>query len=112
MELLTKLEELVLLTVLRLKEDAYGRTIYEEILKATEKKMSVGNVYFPLERLTQKGYLYAFKGEPTRKRGGMGKRYYRITERGIEILKETFKVNNYMWDNFSILLDSIDRSAR
>ena len=108
MELLTKLEELVLLTVLKLDERAYGRTIYEEILKATGKKMSVGNVYFPLERLIEKGYLSAYKGEPTRKRGGMSKRYYRITKAGIEILKETNRVNNYMWNNFSTLIDSVE----
>ncbi|UCH71577.1 MAG: helix-turn-helix transcriptional regulator [Thermoplasmatales archaeon] len=67
-ELLSKFEELVLLTVLKLKENAYGRAIYDEILKATGKKMSVGNIYFPLERLTEKGYLFAFKGEPIRKK--------------------------------------------
>ena len=112
MELLTKFEELVLLTVLRLKENAYGRAIYEEILKVTGKKMSVGNIYFPLERLTEKGYLHAFKGEPTPKRGGMGKRYYRITDTGIALLKETYKVNNYIWDNFSVLIDSAGRSGK
>ena len=111
MELLTKFEELVLLTVLRLKENAYGRAIYDEILKATGKKMSIGNIYFPLERLTEKGYLSAFKGEPTRKRGGMGKRYYRLTDQGIEILQETHKVNDYIWKNFSTLLDSIERAG-
>lgn len=112
MELLTKLEELVLLTVLRLDEKAYGKTIYEEILKATGQKMSVGNVYFPLERLTQKGYLSAYKGEPTKKRGGMSKRYYRITKTGIDILKETNKVNDYMWNNFQTLIDTSGRTAQ
>ncbi len=112
MELLTKFEELVLLTVLRLKEEAYGRAIYEEILKATGKNMSVGNIYFPLERLTEKGYLSAFKGEPTQKRGGMGKRYYRLTQTGIEILKDTNKVNDYVWKNFSTLIDSVGRTGQ
>ena len=111
MDLLTKFEELVLLTVLRLKKNAYGRAIYDEILKATGKKMSMGNIYFPLERLTEKGYLTAFKGEPSKKRGGMGKRYYQLTESGIEILKETHKVNDYIWKNFSSLLDSIEQTG-
>ena len=112
MELLTKFEELILLTVLRLKDDAYGRAIYDEILKATGKKMSVGNIYFPLERLTEKGYLHAFKGEPTGKRGGMGKRYYRLTNSGIEILKETSRVNEYAWKDFSSLINLVERTGK
>jgi len=101
MEILTKLEELVLLTVLKLKDDAYGIAIYKHIQNVTGKKMSVGSVYFPLERLTSKGLLKAFKGEPTPKRGGMSKRYYELTNRGIEILKETKKVNDIMWEGSS-----------
>ena len=107
MEMLTKLEELVLLAVLALKDDAYGITIYKYIQKVTDKKMSVGSVYFPLERLTRKGYLDAAKGDPTPKRGGMSKRYYTITMEGIAALGEMKRVNETMWQNYDESADSV-----
>ncbi len=101
MELLTKLEELVLLAVLKLKSNAYGITIYRHVQEVTDKKMSVGSVYFPLERLARKGLLVAYKGEPTPKRGGMSKKYYKLTESGFAVLKETKKLNETIWQSFS-----------
>jgi len=95
--MLTKLEELVLLTVLRLENDAYGISVYKTIQEYTGKKLAVGSVYFPLERLTKKGYLEAHKGEPTPERGGMSKRFYRLTFEGKNILRDTLKINQLFW---------------
>jgi DNA-binding PadR family transcriptional regulator len=103
---LTKLEELVLLAILKLDNDAYGITIYKYVQNVTGKKMSVGSVYFPLDRLTQRGLLTAFQGEPTPKRGGMSKRYYKISQKGFDALKETKKINDTMWDSYSEESDS------
>ncbi|MFC1564231.1 PadR family transcriptional regulator [candidate division KSB1 bacterium] len=105
MEILTKLEELILLAVWKLKEDAYGVSIYNHLKKVTGQKMSVGSVYFPLDRLVKKRYLKALKGEPTPKRGGMSKRYYLLTEAGLNILNDTKKVNDTMWDGYKVLKD-------
>ena len=55
MNLLTKLEELILLSVWRLGENAYGTTIYQHIRNVTGKKLSLGGVYFPLDRLVKNG---------------------------------------------------------
>lgn len=71
MALLTKLEELVLIAVLRLKDRAYGISVHNYIVDLTGKEVSVSSVYFPLERLVRKGYLQTLMGEPTSKRGGM-----------------------------------------
>jgi DNA-binding PadR family transcriptional regulator len=65
MELLTKLEELVLIAVLKVKDNAYGISIYNFIVDITRKDVTVSSVYFPLERLVRKGYLRSQKGEPT-----------------------------------------------
>jgi len=99
-ELLTKLEELILLAVLKLRDDAYGISVYKYVQKVTGKNLSVGSVYFPLERLTRKGYLDSFKGEPTPHRGGMSKRYYTITEKGLAVLEKTKKINDIMWESY------------
>ena len=97
MEWLTKLEELVLIAVLRLKDNAYGISIYDLIVNLTGKEVSVSSVYFPLERLVRKGYLQTLKGEPTPKRGGMSKRYYRLTREGIRALQENRSFNQTIW---------------
>ncbi len=104
MEWLTKLEELVLIAVLRLKDNAYGISIYDFIVNITGKEVSVSSVYFPLERLVRKGYLQTSQGEPTPKRGGMSKRYYRLTRAGIRALQENRSFNQIIWKGVAELL--------
>lgn len=99
-EILSKFEELILLSVWRLKENAYGTTIYNYIKDVTGKKISLGGVYFPLDRLTKRGYLTAYVGEATLERKGLSKRYYNLTERGIRALEEIRRVNEIMWAGF------------
>jgi DNA-binding PadR family transcriptional regulator len=98
--MLTKLEELILLSVWRLGDDAYGTTVYKHIRQVTHKKVSLGGVYFPLERLTNKGYLTSYMGEANTKRRGLSKRYYKITAKGIEALNEIKRVNDVMWEGY------------
>ena len=100
MEILSKFEELILLSVWRLNENAYGTTIYKYIMDVTGKKLSLGGVYFPLDRLTKKGYLAAYIGKATLERKGLSKRYYNLTDRGIQALGEIKKVNEIMWSGF------------
>ena len=98
--MLTKLEELILISVWRLGEDAYGTTIYKHIQKVTGKKLSLGGVYFPLDRLTKKGYLDAFVGEASEARRGLSKRYYTLTERGMTALEEIKRIQEQMWQGY------------
>jgi DNA-binding PadR family transcriptional regulator len=98
--MLTKLEELILLSVWRLGDDAYGTTVYKHIRQITRKNISLGGVYFPLERLTSKGYLTSYIGETNRNRRGLSKRYYKITAKGIEALNEIKRVNDVMWEGY------------
>ncbi len=97
MDMLTKLEELVLIAVLKLKDHAYGITIYEYVVQKTGNKVAVSSVYFPLERLVRKGYLESFKGDPTPKRGGMRKKYYALTREGVNVLQENRELNRTIW---------------
>jgi DNA-binding PadR family transcriptional regulator len=100
MEILSKFEELILLSVWRLKENAYGTTIFNYITDVTGKRLSLGGVYFPLDRLTKKGYLTAYIGEATPERKGLSKRYYNLTDRGIHALGEIKRVNEILWAGF------------
>jgi DNA-binding PadR family transcriptional regulator len=110
MELLTKLEEMVLIAVLRLKNKAYGISVYKYIVELTGNEVSVSSVYFPLERLARKGYLQTLMGEPTAKRGGMSKRYYRLTKSGIEALQENRSLHETTWKGVSDILKSTEEA--
>jgi DNA-binding PadR family transcriptional regulator len=106
MELLTKLEEMVLIAVLRLRDKAYGISVYKHIVELTGNEVSVSSVYFPLERLVRKGYLQTAMGEPTSKRGDMSKRFYRLTQAGIKALQENRCLHETAWKGVSDILNT------
>ena len=83
---LGSLEELVLLALLRLRDNAYGVTIRRELAERTGKDISIGAVYTTLERLESKGFVSSRVGEATPQRGGRAKRYFRIEASGAEAL--------------------------
>jgi PadR family transcriptional regulator PadR len=103
MDIFTKLEELILLSVWKLGDNAYGTTIFKLISDVTGKKLSLGGIYFPLDRLVKKGYLNSFIGEATDERRGLSKRYYSLSELGLKSLEEIHRVNEVMWQDYSAL---------
>lgn len=102
--MLTRPEELILLTVLKLKEDAYCVPIYDEIQKMPGKDWTLGSIYPPLYRLEQKGFLTSEMGEPTAERGGKRKRFYRITPKGLEALQEIKRLHEASWNGMNDLV--------
>ncbi len=97
MKILSRAEELVLLSVWKLGENAYGVTIRKHIIKKTGADWSIGAIYVPLDRLSKWGYLEAVQGEPTSMRGGRSKRYYRLTTDGLQALEQLKRVQESMW---------------
>ena len=91
-ELLGPLELIVLLALVRLKDNAYGMTVRREIEERTGRDISIGAVYATLERLEGKGYLRSFTGEPTAERGGRAKRLFRIEAEGERALNASQEV--------------------
>ncbi len=101
MKLLSRIEEIILLAIYRLGDEAYGMAIREEVIKATGKKWLLGAIYGPLGRLQKNGYVTSFKGEPTPERGGRAKVYYRVTKKGKNALAELYRVQSLIWDGIS-----------
>ena len=101
MKLLSRIEEIILLAIWRLGDEAYGMTIREEVIKATGKKWLLGAIYGPLGRLQKNGYVTTIKGEPTPERGGRAKVYYRVTKKGKNALIELFRVQKLIWEGIS-----------
>jgi len=80
--LLGGFEHLLLLAILRLEDNAYGTTVRRELIQCADKDVAVGAIYTGLDRLEEKGFVESWMGEPTAKRGGRGKRLYRVTSAG------------------------------
>ena len=84
---LGEFEELVLLSVGALGDDAYGVAIKEFITSRASRKPSIGALHSALSRLEEKGFLKSKIGESTNVRGGRRKKYYIITIAGKEALR-------------------------
>jgi DNA-binding PadR family transcriptional regulator len=97
LDLLTRMEEILLLVVWDLGEDAYGVTIRQRVGELTGRQVSLGSVYGPLERLVERGLLRAVQGDPTPVRGGRRKRFYRLTPKGTKALRQTRRVTDTLW---------------
>jgi len=98
MKLLSRLEEIVLLSIWRLGENAYGITIREEVARATGKNWPLGAIYAPLDRLRRNGYVRTIVSRPTSERGGRRKVLYRLTPSGKEALADVRKVSAQIWE--------------
>jgi len=98
MEYLTRKDELMMLAILRLGDEAYLVRLREYLNENTDKKWSVGNVFVTLERLESLGYISPRIGEPTSKRGGKAIKFYSITKSGIKSLKVTKNLQDNMWE--------------
>ena len=94
MTLLRRTEELILLAVLQLHENAYGVTIRRHLMEVTGEHFSFASVYVPLDRLAAQGYLTATDGPPTKERGGRRRRFYRVTPTGLAALAEMERVRS------------------
>ena len=81
---LTKYEELLLISILHLKENAYGVFIRRKIKKTTGKQWNYGTLYRMLDQLVRKGLLERKEGESMPEKGGRRKKYYKITKFGVE----------------------------
>ena len=89
-------EQLVLLALLRLKNNAYGVTIRREIEKRTGRSVSVGALYTTIDRLEQKGFVSTRLGDPTPERGGRAKRFVVIEAPGRQALEDSLDAINMM----------------
>lgn len=95
---LGEFEEIVLLTVGVLYDNAYGVAIKEEIEQRLGRKVSVGAMQSALRRMEKKGYLDSREGESTEQRGGRPKRYFTITAYGKKALEYSKDVRLKLWD--------------
>ncbi len=97
MDLLGRTEEIILLTIWRLQDKAYGVSIRNELISQTKKDWSLGAIYAPLHRLEQKGLVSTRLGDPGSKRGGRRTVLYSLTGEGKEALLDLKTVQESLW---------------
>ena len=97
MNFLSRIEEILLLAIWKLEENAYGITIREQVEKDTGNEWLVGAIYAPLSRLKKNGYVETIKAEGSTEIGGRPRIYYRLSSMGMKKLASLQEVNKSVW---------------
>ena len=104
MEVLSRADEILLLAILRLKDNAYGVTIVKEVEVRTGKTLKLGGLWVSLDILAKKGLINKVMGDPTPTRGGRSKIYYSLTPQGLRALEAVREFNLSLWDGMEQIL--------
>jgi len=96
-DILGAFEQAVLLAVVRLRDDAYGRAILKDVQERLERNVAAGAVHATLGRLEDKGLLSSRLGPGTPIRGGRARRFYRLEPAGQRALNEARDAIDNLW---------------
>lgn len=94
---LGELEHMLLWTVLRLGDEAYGLGVRDHLEEVAGRSVARGSVYVTLDRLVKKGYLESWLGDPDEQRAGRARRYFRVTADGKAALRESRDALVSLW---------------
>lgn len=98
-------EQLVMLAVMRLDDEAYGTSIRDELKSRAERDVSPGAIFTTLERLESRGLMTSRYGEPSAERGGRSKRFYRLTPDGRRTLGRAVRTVRRMVQGLELKLE-------
>jgi len=104
---LGEFEEIVLLAVGILRDEAYGVSVRQEIENQTQRSVNIGAVHTALHRLEDKGYLISKFGEAEEVRGGKRKRLFTLTALGVKQLREAHAIRRQMWSQLPKVIHQI-----
>jgi PadR family transcriptional regulator PadR len=105
--LLTDFELMILLAVMRGGADAYAIQIAREIQSTAGREVQLGAIYTALNRLETAGLVESRTGEPTAERGGRAKRYFRVTSRGMDAVRNTRQALVALWSGLPDLKEQL-----
>jgi DNA-binding PadR family transcriptional regulator len=103
---LGEFEQLVLLAIVHLGEEAYGIPIVDEIERRTGRRVARAAVYVTLRGLEEKGLLTSWMGDPTPERGGKARRYVQIEAAGRRALRDARQLADLMWGENARVLNT------
>jgi DNA-binding PadR family transcriptional regulator len=103
---LGELEQILILTLLRLGGESYGAAIRAEILETTGRSVTPGAIYPTLDRLESRGLLKSRLGDPTPERGGRARRQFKVTPAGLREVRRSWKLTADLAAGLTILRTS------
>lgn len=101
MNIITRLEEAILIAIWKLEANAYGVTINKHVSKSFKKNYSMGALYFALDQLLRKGHVSKTIKRFYQEKGGRSRTYYSLTEEGIKSLWEVKSYQKSLWKGIS-----------
>lgn len=106
---LGEFEQMVLLAILQLKDEAFALSVLSELDQRVGRSVSRGTLYKTLERLEAKGYLQWDAEDGSPERGGHPRRRFSVTGRGITALRESREAFRKLWDGLDDLVEDSGR---
>ena len=97
MNFLSRIEEILLLAIWKLKDNAFGSSIREQVEKDTGVHWMSGAIYAPLNRLKKNGYVTTIQAKGSTEIGGRPRIYYKLTPLGQQKLISIQEVNRSIW---------------
>ncbi len=97
-------EELCLLIVGVLSEDAYGVSVQDEVKKRTGRNVTISSIHSTLVRLEKKGFLKSYMGGGNEVRGGRTKRIFEMTTEGKQVVNDARELRNQLWTDIPKLI--------
>jgi PadR family transcriptional regulator PadR len=94
---LGEFEELVLLTIASLGDQAYGVAVKEDIEDRSDRSISIGALHSTITRLEEKDFIKSWLGDPTQERGGRRKRFFELTHQGKVALHHVKDLRDELW---------------
>jgi DNA-binding PadR family transcriptional regulator len=102
---LGEFEQMLLLTVMRLDDDAYGVRIMAELEERVGRRVSRGSVYVTLDRMEDKGWIVSESAPAQSGRGGRPRRIVRVTPEGVDALRKSREALLTLWDGLEQALE-------
>jgi DNA-binding PadR family transcriptional regulator len=99
---LGEFEQIVILALLRLGDNAYGVPVRKEIENRTQRSVSVGALYSTLDRLEEKGLIRSRFSDGRPERGGRSRRYFKVQPTGLRALERTRVALASMWEGLDL----------
>ena len=103
---LGELEELILLIVASLDDQAYGVAVQNEIIARCNRTIGIGTVHNVLQRLYEKGFLESHYGGNTNQRGGRRKHLFKVTKTGLQTIQYVRQQRESLWKTIPSLQSS------
>ena len=110
MNIITRLEEAILIAIWRLEDNAYGVTINKHVSRSFKKNYSMGALYFSLDQLLRKGYVRKTTKQFYHEKGGRSRTYYGLTKDGKRALQEVKVYQKSLWEGVPEIAFDVKKS--